>query len=134
MWGYQDVLGQQKYTRGIEKIKKDFELCQVFMYNSVSQNVWIFLLFIFITRRIDTFWSQGSDEFLSGGTGTFWARKITQERSEKFMIGKIFQSYQVFIHILFSQNVPIPPSHILPMLTKSIFPLSLTFTTLQLYQ
>ena len=33
MWGYQHILSFKNQTRKIDKIHKDFELYQVFMYN-----------------------------------------------------------------------------------------------------
>ena len=56
-----------------------------------------------------------------GEIGTFWAKKITQEKSTKFV--KIFELYQIFIHNFLSQNVPINPNHILPTHTKAFLSL-----------
>ena len=36
----------------------DFELYQVFVHNVLGQNVWIFPLYLLLTRRIKTFWSK----------------------------------------------------------------------------
>ena len=33
------------------------------MHNFLSQNVWIFPLYILLTRRIDSFWSGGIETF-----------------------------------------------------------------------
>ena len=63
-----------------------------------------------------------------GEIGTFWAKKITQEKSTKFI--KIFELYQIFIHNFLSQNVPINPNHIPSPHTKSIFYLFYQFSSL----
>ena len=56
--------GSKNHTRKIDKIRQDFELYQVFMYNYLCEIVPIFPMYILITKRINTFWS--------GGIGTFW--------------------------------------------------------------
>ena len=50
---------QKSHKRKISKIHKGFELYIVFMHIFHYQNVSIFLLYAFFTRRIDTFWSEG---------------------------------------------------------------------------
>ena len=60
-----------------------------------------------------------------GGIGAFWAKKVTQGKSAKFI--KIFEIYQVSIYSFLSQNVPIFPNHILLTRTKSIFNPSTNF-------
>ena len=52
------------------KIRKDFELYQVFMYTFLCQTVLTFPIHILFTKRIDTFWS--------GDISTIWAQKIRQ--------------------------------------------------------
>ena len=59
---------------------------------------------------------------------TFWAKKLAQEKSAKFM--KIFELYQVFMHNFLSQNVLIPPNHRILTSTKTIFTTSTHFPTL----
>ena len=59
------------------------------MYNFLCQNVWIFPLYILLTKRINTFWLKGIEKFWSGGIETFWTQKITQGKSAKFT--KIFE-------------------------------------------
>ena len=48
----------QKIIQKIDKIHKDFGLYAVMMYNFVSQSIQIFAIYIFLTRRINTFWSK----------------------------------------------------------------------------
>ena len=48
-----------------------------------------------------------------------------KEKLAKFI--KIFELHQLFIHSLLSQIVSIPPSHILPTCTKTIFIPSVNF-------
>ena len=75
-WGYRDILGPKNYTRKTSNICKDFELLyQVFMHNFSCQNVPIFPFYIFLTRRIDTFLSEGIDTFCSRVNETVWHRK-----------------------------------------------------------
>ena len=61
------------------------------MHNLLDQNVWIFTVYILLTRRIKTFWSKGIDKFCSGGIKTFWAQKISQKKSTIFT--NIFELY-----------------------------------------
>ena len=60
---------------------------------------------------------------------TFWAKKLAQEKSAKFM--KIFELYQVFMHNFLSQNVLIPPIIEYLRALKQFLQLPHTF---QLYQ
>ena len=69
--GYPIILDPKNHTREVDNTHKDFELFQVFMCNFLCQNVRIFLLYILLTRRIDTFWSSGIDKFWSGGIETY---------------------------------------------------------------
>ena len=78
----------------LAKFTKIFELHQVFMYNILCQNIWIFRNYILLTRRINKVWDQN-----------FWTRPS--------------------LHM--SQNVLIPPNHMLPTCTKSIFTPSTNF-------
>ena len=57
----------------------------------------------------------------------FWARKFTQEKSIK--LEKIFGLYQVFSHNIFSENLLIPPNHVLSTCTKNIFTTLPSFPT-----
>ena len=53
-WGYWDILGSRSHSR-ISNIQENFELYEVFMHNFLCQNVPIFLLYILLTWRINTF-------------------------------------------------------------------------------
>ena len=70
--------GLKNQTRKMYTLYKD-ELYQVFMHNFLYQNVSIILLHIFLTRKINTFWS--------GGISTFEAQNSQ----------RVFELYQVFI-------------------------------------
>ena len=93
---YETILDPKNDTKKMDKIHKNLGLYQVFMHNSLCQNVPIFPLYILLTRRIDTFWSMDIDKFWSGGIEKFWVPKMTQKKSTN-----IFDLYQVFIYIFF---------------------------------
>ena len=59
-WRYLDNFGQKNHTRKISNICKGFELYWIFMHNFLYQNVLIIPLYILLSSRIDTFWSEGS--------------------------------------------------------------------------
>ena len=63
-WGYQDSLGPKNQTRKIHNIHKDLELCRDLMHNVLCQSVSILPLWILLTIRIDTFWTEGIDSFV----------------------------------------------------------------------
>ena len=52
----------QNITQNTGNSHKDIELFQVFIHDFLCQNVPIFLLYILLTRRIDTFCSEGIDK------------------------------------------------------------------------
>ena len=56
---YWDSLGLKSHARKIRNNQKDFDLYQVFMHNFLYQNVPMFLLYILLTVRIDTFCYEG---------------------------------------------------------------------------
>ena len=67
------------------------------------------------------------------GIETFWAQRLTQEKSIKFT--KVFGLYRVFIHNFLSHSVRIPPNDILLWNTlKSFLPLPPHFIIHQLCQ
>ena len=67
------------------KVSGHSKLYQVFMHNFfVSKCLDILMLYIFLTREMNTIWLKGFDEFWSGGIATFWAQKIMQEKLTKF--------------------------------------------------
>ena len=64
--------GLKKSDKTIDKINKDFDLYQVFMYNFLCQTVLIFPVYILLVKRIGTFWSRG--------IRTFWIHRTRQEK------------------------------------------------------
>lgn len=62
IWDYRNILGSKTHTRKVDKIKKGFELYQVFTYKFVYKNIWIFPLYILLTKRINTFWSRVTEK------------------------------------------------------------------------
>ena len=97
IWGHQYILSPKNHTRKIDKIHKNFELYQVFIYNFLDQNLPIFSLYMLLTTIINTSWSVAFDKVWSGGIRTFCTRNIMQEKLTKFPI--IFELYQVlYIH------------------------------------
>ena len=48
--------GSKNQTRKNDKIHKEFELYQLFMYNFLFQTVLIFPIYILFTKRMETFW------------------------------------------------------------------------------
>ena len=62
--------GLKKSDETIDKINKDFELYQVFMYNFLCQTVLIFPVYILLVKRIGTLWSRG--------IRTFWVQRTRQ--------------------------------------------------------
>ena len=71
--------------------------------------------YIYLARRINTFWLKGFDKFWSGGIETIWAQTITKK------IGKIQKDFWIIPSLYVSQNISISPNHILTMCTKNIF-------------
>ena len=103
-----NILNSINHTRKSDKIHKDFELYQAFMHNFLSQNISIFPIYILLTRRINTFRSKGTD-------------KVWREYRDILGPRNHTQNSKVFIHNFLSQNVPIPPNHILKNRAKSNF-------------
>ena len=48
--------------------------CQLFMHNFLCQNVSIFLLYIWLIRRINIFWFKGIIKFWSESISTVWTQ------------------------------------------------------------
>ena len=115
IWGYQNILVPKYHTSKIGKIHKDFELYQVFMHSFPCQHVQTFPLHVLLTRRINAFGSISTGKFLSGGMETFWAQKISQEKSTKFT--KIFELY----HLLACTILAILSDAILPALILCLY-------------
>ena len=96
----------------------EFELYQVFMRYFIGKNVRIFSLFVLLIRTTNTFWSKGFITFgleLSGNLEP----KVSYKKADK--IPMVFQLYQVLIHNFLTQNILIPPNHLLLTCSKSIF-------------
>ena len=87
------------HTKIFDKINQDFELCQVFIYNFMGQNVQIFALYILLIRRINTFWSKSTEKFCSEAIRKFWVQNLGQEKSTKFV--KIFKSISNLVIIFY---------------------------------
>ena len=106
-WGYRDILGPKNYTRKTSNICKDFELLyQVFMHNFSCQNVPIFPFYIFLTRRIDTFLSEGIDTFCSRVNETVWHRKSLRKIDNRQYSQIFAELYQLSMHgFLLSWNL-----------------------------
>ena len=83
--GYQNILSPKNHTRKTDKIHTNFELCQVFAHNFLCQKVWLFRLYILLTKIIDTFWSKGIEKFWFGGMETFWAKKSHIKNIDKIL-------------------------------------------------
>ena len=81
------------------------------MPNFLYQNVPIFPLYILLTRRIETFWSEGIDTFWSGGTGTAWHRK-SQTKNPQYS-QRSFELYELFMHNFLCHTVTEFPFYIL---------------------
>ena len=62
IWDYRNILGSKTNTRKVDKIKKGFELYQVFTYKFLYKNIWIFPLYILLTKRINTFSSRVTEK------------------------------------------------------------------------
>ena len=109
-WGYRDILGPKNYTRKTSNICKDFELLyQVFMHNFSCQNVPIFPFYIFLTRRIDTFLSEGIDTFCSRVNETVWHRKSLRKIDNRQYSQIFAELYQLSMHGFLCQTVLKPP-------------------------
>lgn len=88
-YGYQDILGPKNQTRKVRNIHKDIELRRDLMHNVLCQNVSILPLWILLTIRIDTFWTEVLT-VLSGGIRTVWHRK---SQTKKLTIFKAELNY-----------------------------------------
>lgn len=71
------------------------ELCQTFIQNFIYKNVEIFPLYIYLIRKIETFWSEKIATVPSGS--------IIQEKSAIF--SKIFELYKLFMRDFLYQKV-----------------------------
>ena len=94
----------------------EFELYQVFMRYFIGKNVRIFPLFALLIRR-----TKSPKVFITFGlelSGNF-EPKVSYKKADK--IPMVFQLYQVLIHNFLTQNILIPPHHLLLTCSKSIF-------------
>ena len=85
----------------------------VFMHNFLCQNVLIFPLYIFLTKIIDTFWSEGIGRFWPGGIEKVWHRK---SKTKNQQYSQRFELYQLFMDTFLCQTVSKSPFYILPKL------------------
>ena len=97
-YGYQDILGPKNQTRKIRNILKDLELRRDLMHTVVCQNVSILPLWILLTIRIGTFWTEGIDSFVWRYQDSL-AQKITNKKNDN--IHKDFLNYTNFSCIIF---------------------------------
>ena len=81
-------------TWKFDKIHQKFQIYWVFMHNFLVQNVPVLALYVLVTRKINTLWSKGNDEFWSRGMGSFWDQKKNHKRKSK-IFKKISELYQV---------------------------------------
>ena len=77
--GYQHYQGPKSQTIKTDKVHKEMELYQVFMYNFMCRTALIFSIFTLFTKRIDTFWSGGISTCSSGVIRHFGLQKQTRK-------------------------------------------------------
>ena len=94
--GYKNILCPKNRRWKISNIFRDFKLYRVFMFNFLCQNAQIFSLYILLTRRINSFWSEDIDTVCSRGIGTFCYRKAQTK------IDNIYKDFLNYIYINFS--------------------------------
>ena len=78
--------GSRKSYKQIDKIHKDFEPNAVTMYNFVGQNIQIFALYIFLIRKINTFWSKCFSEVSGYLSQKYHTRKICKVHKDFWII------------------------------------------------
>ena len=80
-------MSPKNHARKTDKIHTNFELCQVFAHNFLCQKVWLFRLYILLTKIkiIDTFWYKGIEKFWFGGMETFLAKKSYIKNVDKIL-------------------------------------------------
>ena len=87
--------GSKNQTRKNDKIHKEFELYQLFMYNFLCQTVLIFPIYTLFRKRMEKFWSRG----ISSIRGILYSGP---------KIHKDFwtiSSFQVFMHLPNCSNI-----------------------------
>ena len=82
------------------------------MHNFLCQNV-IFPLYIFLTKRIDTFWPEGIDKFLAW---RYWESLARKSKTKNQQYSQKFELYQLFMDTFLCHTVPKSPFYILPEL------------------
>ena len=80
IWRHRNILVLNNHARKIGKIHKEFELCQVFMHNCLCQNILIFPLYLYLTKRIDKLWSKGLTNF-GLEVSNYFGPKISQKKN-----------------------------------------------------
>ena len=103
VWGH---FGPKSHTRKIGNVHKDFEQYQLLIHNVLCQNVPIFLLYLLITRSVDTFWFEGINILWSGDIGIVWHRK-SQTKNQQYS-QFFFKLYQLFMNNFLCQTVSKP--------------------------
>ena len=83
--GIKTFWAQKSDKKNCHNSKWLFELHQIFRYNFLNQKASILPLYIFLTRKIDTFWSWGISSIR--GIRTFWLKNSW----------KFFELFQVFM-------------------------------------
>ena len=114
--GYRNILGPKSWTQKLTKILN-------YIKSSCIMLEYSHYIYCLQEKSTHFVWSKAIDKFRSGSIETFWAQKIIKEKLAKFT-----QRFWTISSLLISQNILIPPDHILPTCTKSIFTTSAYFS------
>lgn len=115
--------GSKNHARKISVIYKFFERYQVFMYP----------LYMLLSRRIDTFSSKGTDTLWSKGINKFWYRKLQakyqQSSQKRLMLDELFMYNFLYQTIPKSKLLTIWLSQFCVITYPNLFISDLAYTT-----